>query len=310
MSIQPAPIFNNAIGVHALVFSGELQTDKGCETAVAGASKAGYDLLEVPLLESISVDIMRKKLQRENLKVSCSLGLSFEDDISNDNLEIVKKGETKLLKAVQTAAQLGSRVLTGVTYSALGKYKLPRTKKGVENCVRVLQRVAKACAQDGIRLGLEPCNRYETNVINTVEDALDLIAMIGNPENMFVHPDIYHMNIEESNIVHAVLKAGQAKRLGYVHLGASHRGYLGSGNIDFPKFLQVLVEINYQGPLVFESFSSKIIQPQLSSALAIWREMWTDSHDIASSARKFIDAEWTSAIRAVQSTPKIRSEPW
>ena len=110
----------------------------------------------------------------------------------------------------------------------------------------------------GVTLGLEICNRYETNVVNTARDCLRLADDIG-ADNVVIHLDTYHMNIEENDFVTPVRDCGD--RLGYVHIGENHRGYLGSGHIDFAAFFGALAEIDYRGPLTFESFSSAVVAP-------------------------------------------------
>jgi D-psicose/D-tagatose/L-ribulose 3-epimerase len=113
-----------------------------------------------------------------------------------------------------------------------------------------------------------------------------MIKDIGEP-NVVVHLDIYHMNIEEQDLVTPVLEAG--KQLGYVHIGASHRGPLGTGNIDFDSFFGALAKIGYNGTITFESFSSTVVSPDLSSTLGIWRNLWTDNKSMAKSAREYIE---------------------
>jgi D-psicose/D-tagatose/L-ribulose 3-epimerase len=92
-------------------------------------------------------------------------------------------------------------------------------------------------------------------------------------------------------MVEGVLAAGD--RLGYVHVGESHRGYLGTGNVDFDSFFGALKKINYQGPVTFESFSSAVVDPALSNALRIWRNLWTDSHDLADKAINFMKKRYS-----------------
>ena len=113
----------------------------------------------------------------------------------------------------------------------------------------------------------------------------DMIERVGS-DNIFIHLDTYHMNIEEDGMVEGVLAAGD--RLGYVHVGESHRGYLGTGNVDFDAFFGALKQINYTGPIAFESFSSAVVDPALSDALRIWRNLWTDSDDLATKALAFM----------------------
>jgi D-psicose/D-tagatose/L-ribulose 3-epimerase len=107
-----------------------------------------------------------------------------------------------------------------------------------------------------------------------------------------VHLDTYHMNIEEPDMFSPVLACGD--RLGYVHIGESHRGYLGSGSVDFDSFFRGLAHINYDGPVVFESFSSAVVHEDFSHMLGIWRNLWSDSEDLAAHANSFIRNQVTS----------------
>jgi len=84
-------------------------------------------------------------------------------------------------------------------------------------------------------------------------------------------------------------------RLAYVHVGELHRGFLGTGSIDWPAFFDALVAARYGGPLTFESFSSTVVSPTLSNALCVWRDLWDDSDELASHAAAFMRREWEAA---------------
>ena len=112
-----------------------------------------------------------------------------------------------------------------------------------------------------------------------------MIKEIGEP-NVKVHIDIYHMNIEEQDLASPIIN--NAEYIGYVHIGASHRGGLGTGNVDFEELFGALAKINYKGVITFESFSSAVVHPDLSLALAIWRNLWTENKPMALSARKYM----------------------
>lgn len=88
-----------------------------------------------------------------------------------------------------------------------------------------------------------------------------------------------------------------ADRLGYVHIGESHRGYLGSGRVDFDAFFRALATVQYDGPVVFESFSSAVVHPELSTMLGVWRDLWRDGDDLGEHANAFI----RNQLRAVES---------
>lgn len=283
----------NPVGCHALVWAGGWSPDE-CRRAVFSTRDAGFDLIEIPLLDPRSVDVAMtsRALTDAGIGARCSLGLSAATDISSTDDAAVAAGEALLMDAVSATRDLGSPYLCGVLYSALGKYLEMPTERGRANVVAVLGRVARKAAQAGVSLGLEIVNRYETNVINTCEQALLLLDEIGEP-NVRIHLDTYHMNIEERDFRTPVLLAGD--RLGYVHIGESNRGYLGEGTVDFDTFFNALGEIGYAGTITFESFSSAVVAPELSRILGIWRNTWTDGADLAAKARAFIAAGMAAA---------------
>ena len=86
----------------------------------------------------------------------------------------------------------------------------------------------------------------------------------------------------------AVKDAAASGKLGYVHVGESHRGQLGTGSVNWPEFLGALKEVGYDGIVTFESFSSKVVHPTFSNDLAIWRNLWDDNIALANGARAFI----------------------
>jgi len=282
------------IGCHALVWTGTFDAD-GIESSVERTHRAGFDLVEFPLMDpfAFDADVARAALERYGLKASASLGLSDDTDISSENPDVVATGEALLRRAVEVVAQIGGTQLCGVIYSAMRKYMDPATEAGVANSRAVIGRVAEYGAGLGVSLALEVVNRYETNVLNTGRQALAYLDAVGR-DDVAVHLDSYHMNIEESDMVAPVLDC--AGRLGYVHIGESHRGYLGTGNVDFDGLFKALGRIDYSGPVVFESFSSAVVSPTLSRSLGIWRDLWRDSDDLGAHANAYI----RGALRAVE----------
>jgi D-psicose/D-tagatose/L-ribulose 3-epimerase len=276
----------NPLGVHALVWVGSWN-EADARRAVAATAAAGFDLLEIPVLEPATVDagLTRKLLDEYGLKAACSLGLSFDADIASPDPDVARRGRELLAAALGVTRDVGASHLTGVLYSALGKYPGPATPKGRAHSVESLAWLAERAAADGITLGVEVVNRYESNLLNTAEQALALLDEVGSP-NLVVHLDTYHMNIEEQDFATPVQRCGP--RLGYVHVGESNRGYLGTGTVDFDQFFAALRGIGYQGIVTFESFSSAVVSPTLSTTLAVWRNLWDDGEDLARAARGFM----------------------
>ena len=149
--------------------------------------------------------------------------------------------------------------------------------------------LADRAAESGVTLGLEFCNRYETNVLNTTEQTLQFIERTRTGDNVVAHLDTYHMNIEETSFREPVLAAAAA---GQARLRPRRRvapwRSSAPASVPWAEFFAALHEVDYQGTITFESFSSEVVHPTLSSALPIWRNLWTDSMQLAKGARAFI----------------------
>ena len=277
-------------GGHALVWAGDW-SEASARKAAVSAKKAGYDYIEMLMIEPEKIDVVMTKevLAEHGLSATASLGLSPETDVTSTNPSIVKKGDELLRKVVDKLHAIGSTELCGVIYCSLGKYPGPSSAENRANSISAVTRLADYAADKGININLEVVNRYETNIMNTGKEGLKFLEAVNRP-NAYLHLDTYHMNIEEDGMSQAVLDAGDA--LGYVHIGESHRGYLGSGNVDFDTFFGALKKINYKGPITFESFSSVVVDPALSNALCIWRNLWEDSDDLSAHALKYMKARY------------------
>ncbi|NKZ07049.1 sugar phosphate isomerase/epimerase family protein [Actinomadura latina] len=289
------------LGIHALVWTGDWNEGRA-RYAAERTRACGYDRLEIPLLDSWHIDApsTRRIMAEHGLAVTGNLFHTRDTDITSEDPAAVAAGERRLRQGVELVRDMGGDRLCGTIYSMLGKYDRPPTARGRAQSAEVLRRTADLAADAGVRLGLETCNRYETNLVNTAAQALALAEEIDRP-NVDVHLDTYHLNIEEPDTAHPVLVAGD--RLGYVHVGESNRGYLGSGDIDFAGFFRALHRAGYTGPIIFESFSSAVIAPELSNALCIWRDPWDDSDDLAGHAQRFITEQLYSA--ALESPPAV-----
>ena len=275
-------------GGHALVWAGDWSAE-GARAAISGAARSGYDYVEIALLDPWKVDtaMTRDLLAEYGVRAHASLGLSPTTDVTSTDASIIAQGDELLRKATDVLHELGGTELCGVLYCSLGKYPGPASRENRANSVAAMQRLSDYAADKGINVNFEVVNRYETNIMNTGIEGLAFLDEVNRP-NTFIHLDTYHMNIEEDGMEKSVIAAGD--KLGFVHIGESHRGYLGSGNVDFDTFFAALKKINYQGPITFESFSSAVVDPALSNALCVWRNLWSDSDDLASTALSFMKA--------------------
>ncbi|WP_411033704.1 sugar phosphate isomerase/epimerase family protein [Shinella sp. BYT-45] len=275
------------IGVHSFVWSagssrGEL------EKALENTHKLGYKLIEFSYLDPGQVDVawLAGRIRELGLDVAISMGLPPEGDISSDDPSVVAKGVDILDRAVALVRDLGGTKLAGILSSAHGKQERALTKKAWDTSVSALSKVADRAKSAGVTLNLEIVNRFESNMLNTAAQGMAYIRDTG-ASNVLLHLDTFHMNIEEADVGLAIRHA--ADKIGYIHIGESHRGYLGTGTIDFPAIFDALVAIGWNDYVTFESFSTTIVDKDLSLKTAIWRNLWDDNIALARHAHRFIE---------------------
>lgn len=285
----------NRIGIHAFVWTGG-SGPEDLEAAMEKSHRLGYQLIEFPRLDPQKFDIgwLARRLRDFELEIAVTMGLPAAGDITSEDPAIVAQGERILDTAVAVTRDLGGRKLGGIIFSAHGKYQSMPTRKGWDHSVGVIRRVAERAQQAGVTLNLEVVNRFESNLLNTTAQGMAFLADVGAP-NVYLHLDTFHMNIEEADPAQAIRLAGD--RLGYFHIGESHRGYLGTGTVNFDRIFDALVEQGYADVITFESFSSEVVDKDLSIIAGIWRNTWSDNVPLAAHAKAFIEARLADARR-------------
>jgi D-psicose/D-tagatose/L-ribulose 3-epimerase len=287
----------NAFGLHAMVLVSDWD-ESGAERAIRTAAAIGYDIIEVPLFapESTNLEHTRDLLRRHKLAPSVSLGLTAETDISSPDRAVSAAGVAKLHKIVDATAFIGGTVVAGVIGSAWQKYLTPATDAGYRNAVSGIREVAQEARAKGVVLAVEVVNRFESNLLNTAAQALRFVEAVGE-NNVGIHLDTFHMHIEEADAAAAIRACGSALR--YFHVNENHRGYLNAGSIDFAPIFRALVTAQYAGAISFEAFSSATCTPAIAGKAAIWRSVFEDGEDVASSALDFLKSGMANARHAM-----------
>lgn len=268
-------------GVHASMWTMNWNR-QGAEKAIAGAVQYGVDLIEIPLLDAASVDAphTRALLEKHGLQAVCSLGLPEKNWASRN-----PEGAIEYLKvAIDKTADMGAAALSGVIYGGIGERTgAPPTQKEYDNIVKALVPSAKYAKARGIELGIEPVNRYENHLVNTGLQAVELIERIA-ADNLFVHLDTYHMNIEEKGAGNGILDSRQF--LKYIHLSESDRGTPGYGTVNWDEIFSTLAAIEFKGVLAMESFIN--MMPEIAYGLAVWRPVATDMEEVMGNGLPFL----------------------
>ena len=268
-------------GVHTSMWTMSWDRD-GAERAVAAAVHYKMDFIEIALLDAPSVDAAhtRALLDKTGLRAVCSLGLP-EAVWASVNPE----GAIEYLKqAMDKAAALGAEALSGVTFGGIGERtgQIP-TEKEYENVARTLDAAASYAKQKGLLFGIEPVNRYENHLINTGWQAVDMIERVGS-DNIFIHLDTYHMNIEEKGAGNGILDARDY--LKYIHLSESDRGTPGSGTCDWDEIFATLAAIGFKGGLAMESFIN--MPPEIAFGLSVWRPVAKNFEEVMDDGLPFL----------------------
>ena len=282
-------------GAHAFVWAAEWDAE-GAATVLRGAAAGGLDFVEVPLLslhefpEEATVEL----IQETGVSITTSLGLP-----ADAHMPANPEGALEHLRAaIDLTRRLGSDTLTGGLYTHLGTLtRKPPTAEEIETCGRTLKEAAKIAADQGIQLGIEGINRYETYMNNTAQQLVDLLDRIDEP-NVFAHLDTYHMNIEERGFRPPIELLGD--RLKYIHLSESDRGTPGVGNIHWDDVFAGLQAIGYDGRLAMESFVA--VNEDIIGATAIWRNIVGDPDTMVREGLAFLQGKssdyglWKAAV--------------
>jgi D-psicose/D-tagatose/L-ribulose 3-epimerase len=244
------------------------------------ARALGLDAVEIPLmdLDDVHPAAIRERAEQQGMRLVTSTVCAAATDPSSPDESVRAAAHDYLRACVDTTAGLGATVLGGVLYSHHGGRIDGRPERvHLERSAEVLRDVARHAAARGVTLGLEPCNRYETYLINTADQALELAELVGEP-NVGVHLDTYHMNIEEDDFAAPIERVGE--RLVHVHLSESHRGIPGHGTVHWEQVMGTLERIGYAGFVGLESFEE--IAPSMRAATCVWRDMAESSDALVS----------------------------
>jgi len=255
---------------------------EGGRYAIEKTAEYGFDMMEIILPASLDFDPIstKKQLDQHGIAGRCTLNLP-----ADCHLPVYPEKATAIMKAaIDKVAEMEGDFLGGVLHSAIAQFTgQPCTKEERLIVLQVFTEVAAYARERNITIAPEPINRYESYVFTAASEVLDLIDSIGT-DNIGLHLDTFHMNIEERNFYDPIISAGN--RLKHLHITESDRGMLGEGNVHWDDLFRGLAKINYQGPLVLENFSSEI--RELVGPTSLWRPSNYNSEDLAKGSLAFM----------------------
>jgi len=250
--------------------------------------KMGYDIIEIAVEDTSIIDwkLVKTVAQDLDLKITVSGAFGLERDISSTEPQYRQLGKNYIIECIKIAENVGSPIFGGPVYSAVGKTRLvsdEQKKQEREWCVETLKEIGKIAADHGVIVGLEPLNRFETDMVNTVDQALSIVDEVGS-SNLKIVLDTFHSNIEEKDIPNSIRKIGK-DLLCHVQGNESDRGTPGTGHLEWEGIRDALNEIGYEGAVVIETFGQP--SKELARAACIWRPLANSADELASEGLAF-----------------------
>lgn len=279
------------IGMNLLLWTTHL--DRSHEPLLRNIRGWGFDGVEVPLfsVDQLNAAWAAEAIRGAGLEVTTVAALPPDASLVSDSGEEHRKALAFLRRAVDATRRLGATMFCGPLYSPVGRLlgrgrSDDEWKRGVAN----LREVARIAADGGVRIAIEPLNRFETYVLNTVGDTRAILDEVGS-DSLGVLVDTFHANIEEKRLGDAVRAAGP--RLFHVHASDNDRGICGSGHVPWDELFTSLRRSEYKGWIGVESFSQSL--PEIAAATAIWRPLAPSSEVFAKDSLKFLRGKAASA---------------
>jgi D-psicose/D-tagatose/L-ribulose 3-epimerase len=246
-------------------------------------AKIGFDLIEICVEDpaTINANAIRKRADAAGVGATVCGAFGPDRDMSADDPGVRRNAVGYVRQCAEIAQGLGADIVVGPMYSAVGRTRMaePDERKAQRAlATESIRMAADDAARYGVRLALEPLNRFETDMINTVEQGVALVEQIDRP-NVGLLIDTFHMNVEEKNLPAAIRRAG--RHIFEFHACSSDRGTPGEDHLDWPGIVKALRDVQFPGPVVIEAFTPKI--KAIARAVSIWRPLAESEDALATS---------------------------
>lgn len=241
----------------------------------------GYTGIELPVESVGDWDVERAAdvLAETGLAAFVVGAMAPGRDLIAADADTVAATQDYLAECIRIAARLGSPCVAGPFTASTGRVwrmdvgeRSARVAELRENLAPLVDHAGEA----GVALAIEPLNRYETSLINTVEQGLDALDPLLGPA-LGLALDSYHLNIEEKRPDDAVRAA--AGNIAHVQVCGTDRGAVGDDHFDWPGFLDALDDAGYDGALTVESFTGD--NATIATAASVWRPLAASQDDLA-----------------------------
>ncbi len=235
------------------------------------AKSMGFDMIEIGIESPGDLDYSKGAavLREYGLGISVCAAMGPDRDLIHEDKGIQQSGVDYIKHCIDAVSTLGGTNVVGPLYSAVGRVwqqSADERARDLDTLVTHLSHLSDYAGDKGVVLCVEPLNRFETSFVNLAEQAIEIVDRVDH-DACKIMLDTFHMNIEERSIGDAIRATGS--RLAHFHSCENDRGAPGSGHVPWQEVKQALNDIQYDGPLVIESFTSQV--KTIARAAAIWR---------------------------------------
>lgn len=282
---------NIQYGASTWLWTSPFQTSS-VEELFSKISALGFDAVEIAVEDPslIDVEIVRLALQKYNLRAVVCGAFSSARDLTSEDSNVHESCFKYIETCLDMCVSWGAHIFAGPMYSAVGKARMvsaEQREKEWQLAVFNLRIVCQMAERRGIYLAIEPLNRFESDLVNTVEDVVRLVKDINHP-SAGILLDGFHMAIEERNIENAIKLAGE--RLLHLQVSENYRGVPGTGQTPWDAYKAGLEAINYKGIVSIESFTPA--NRDLAAAVCIWRAFADNQDDFAREGLEFLKSNF------------------
>ncbi len=248
----------------------------------------GYDKVEIPVEDPSLINIgeVKKALDANGLQAIVCGAFGTSRDLTHEDPQYHQTCFDYLEACFKIASELETGFVAGPMYSAVGKARLvsPEQRKIEWNrAVTNLRKVCERARTYGLEIALETLNRFETDLINTAAELMQLINDINEPEAKALL-DGFHLNIEEPSIEQAIRTVGS--KLIHVQVSENYRGTPGTGQTNWAAWKKGLKAVNYSGTISIESFTPEV--KELAGAVCIWKPLVPSQDGFAKEGLQFL----------------------
>jgi D-psicose/D-tagatose/L-ribulose 3-epimerase len=284
----------NPIGANLWIWDSPVTAEVIRERAPLVASM-GFDLIEIPLEQpdDWTPERIDAALKDSGLIAGVCAVMAPGRDLTSEDPAIIESTQGYLRSCIGAAAGIGAAVVAGPIYSPTGTTGALSAEARAERIERIahnLLPLADEARDAGVRLAIEPLNRFETSLFNTVAQTMELVDRLDHPA-VGLLLDTFHMNIEERDMPGAIRAAGSS--LVHFHACGNDRGAPSDDGIDWLGIRDALGEIGYEGALSIESFTSA--NRTIATAASIWRPLAPSQDDLARNGLAFLHSLFRTA---------------